>query len=254
MSDLKTRQELYESSYDHRIIPNIPVIIKLDIRGFSRISKSLDKPYCKKISDILVDTMVSLYSQVDNVSLGYQYSDKIILFIKPSDEIWYANKIQKMCSVSASLATYYFMTHYLEKDNSPVIEGVVSFASHVFVVPSATEAVNYLLYKQSHCEQVFINDVIYSILWNKYGKNTAEFLNGKSIEERKELLEEVGVKWKDLPNEYKLGTSCYMTPSIGSSGNVRKSMFVDSGMVVSEMFQDLKTIISTGSDIFRPER
>jgi tRNA(His) 5'-end guanylyltransferase len=106
---LQHRQLAYENSYNQTIISRIPVIIKIDGRSFTRVTKNIPKPFCQKTMLLFNSTMVSLAKQIDGVMFGYQYSDKIILVLRndrsPDETPWFGNHIQKMSSSAASIST-----------------------------------------------------------------------------------------------------------------------------------------------------
>jgi tRNA(His) guanylyltransferase len=64
---LQQRHQAYEAAYDCSIINRLPVIIKLNGRSFSKITKSLQKPFDHQLTALLNDTMLSLAKQIDGV-------------------------------------------------------------------------------------------------------------------------------------------------------------------------------------------
>src|SRR5271157_1802251 len=173
---LHQRQSGYEDAYSQNIISRIPIIIKLDGRSFQRVTRNVPKPFCSKISAMFNGTMVSLAKQIDGVLFGYQYSDKIILVLRndrsQEEDPWFGNNIQKIVSVSASLATYEFMNQLWQMKEAPDLDGVITFSSKVFGVPNINEAINYLIFSQFKCVQTAINECVQTVLWPKYGRQT----------------------------------------------------------------------------------
>lgn len=261
-NSLQQRQLEYEDSYSYKIIPRIPIIIKINGRSFSKVTKQIQKPFCHKTMTLLSDTMLSLAKQIDGVVFGYQYSDKIILVIRndrSSDEDpWFGNCIQKQASASSSIATYEFMSKLWAMDDPPALEGSITFTSSVFGVPSIKEAINNLLYRQFRCLQNVINESVQSILWPRYGPQTNTMLNEKSMDERKKILDEAGFEFDSLPSSYRHGSGVYLTPALvtTSQGQItRQKWIIDFNLpLFTDSKEWLNTIITTGSDIFRPER
>ena len=259
---LQDRQLGYEDSYNQNIISRIPVIIKLDGRNFSRVTKNIQKPFCHKTSALLGGTMLSLAKQIDGVVFGYQYSDKIILVLRNDrsndEDAWFGNNIQKMASISASMCTYEFMSQVLGMNESPRLEGNINFAAKVFGVPSIKESINYLLFRQFRCVQTAINEAVYHVLWPKYGEKTFAFLEDKSMEVRKNILDDANFDFDSLPGAYRHGSAVYLIPSITqtSQGQVaRHKWLVDFNIpLFSDSKEWLGGILATGSDILRPER
>jgi len=261
---LHQRQIGYEDSCNQSIISRIPVIIKIDGRSFSRVTKNTPKPFCHKTMAMLNGTMLALAKQIDGVVFGYQYSDKIILVLRndrsQDEDPWFGNSIQKITSVSASLATYEFMSQLWGVEDPPNLDGAVTFSSQVFPVPNVSEAINYLIFRQFKCVQNAINESVQSVLWPRYGRQTYDLLEDKSMEDRKKILEDSGFDFDSLPGAYRHGSGVYLTPKLvnTSQGQItRHKWLVDFDLPLfteSKAKERLRTILTTGSDIFRPER
>lgn len=111
-TDLDIRMKDYEKITDQKLIRRLPVIIRLDGRSFHTFTRGFKKPF----DDILIDTMqqTALYmcQNVQNCVLAYTQSDEISLLLidyKDFDtQPWFGNRVQKMCSIAASMATMTF--------------------------------------------------------------------------------------------------------------------------------------------------
>ena len=259
---LTQRQTGYEDSYRQKIISRIPVVIKIDGRSFSKVTLNKQKPFCYKTMAMLNGTMLSMAKQIDGAVFGYQYSDKIILILKndrsPDEDAWFGNDVQMLSSVSSSMATYEFMNQLWENENPPDLNGKIVFRSHVFGVPNITETINYLIYKQYHCMQKGITDAVFSVLAPRYGKDVSSMLEDKNLEDRKKILDESGFSWEALPGAFRMGSAVYLVPRLIDTvhGQVTQHKWVlDFNLpMFTEEREWLRTILTTGSDIFRPER
>lgn len=259
---LQQRQLLYENSYSQNIIPKIPLIIKIDGRSFSKITKHVQKPFCHKTAAMLSNTMVNLVKQIDGAVCGYQYSDKIILVLRndrsPDEVPWFGNDIQGICSCTSSMATYEFLNQLWDLDDPPPLEGLISFKAHVFALPSIKETINYLIYRQGRCLQQSINETVKTVLYSRYGKDTNSILEDKNIEDRKMILAESGFDFESLPSAFRNGSITYLTPKLVDTNQgqiTRHKWLLDFEFPLFETSQErLRTILATGSDIFRPER
>jgi tRNA(His) guanylyltransferase len=259
---LQHRQLAYENSYRQNIISRIPVIIKIDGRSFTRVTHNTSKPFCQRTMALLNHTMVALAKQIDGVIFGYQYSDKIILVLRndrsPDETPWFGNCTQKMSTSAASMATYEFMTQMWGMDNPPDLDGAITFSAHAFGVPSIKEVINYLLYRQFRCIQSAVDEAVRSVLWSRYGSETHSILEDKDINDRKQILDEAGFEFDSLPSAFRHGSATYLAPAFFSTthGQITRHKWISDFNV--PLFNDskewLNTIITTGSDIFRPER
>lgn len=264
MTYLYQRQKEYENSYDYSIIKRIPVVLKLDGRSFAKLIKpDNNQPFCHKTAHLLNNTALALAKQIEGVVFGYQFSDKIVFIIKndqtPDTTPWFGNKIQKIVSTSASFATYEFMRLFLEMgDKAPKIEGAVAFSSFCFGIPNIGEAINYLILQQFHCVQLAIDEAVKSVLYPKFGDKVFSLLENKTLNQKEELLEEIGFDFDKFPINYRNGTGIYFIPTLKNTQQgqeTKHKLIVDNRLFsFTENKDTLFTIIKTGSDIFRPER
>ncbi len=159
---LGDRMKTYETVSKNFLVRRMPVIIRLDGKAFHTYTKKLlkqldpnkeDAPYNTQLHNIMVETMMFLCNNIQNVKFGYTQSDEISLLLidyeKLTTEQWFKGNIQKMASVSASLATGYF--NYLVQSLSLVDEDVklplAFFDSRVYNIPKE-EVANYMLWRQ----------------------------------------------------------------------------------------------------------
>ena len=79
----------------------MPILVRIDGKGFSKYTKKLNKPYDIRFSDIMINVTKFLVKQT-NACIGYTQSDEITLVLYAKElnqEIFFAGKIQKMVSV-----------------------------------------------------------------------------------------------------------------------------------------------------------
>ena len=107
-----------------------------------------------------------LCENIQGAKLGYVQSDEISILIIDFEtfdtQSWFENNIQKMCSISASLATAKFnQLRLLRKTFEDVNNGnfklieqekvknqkLAQFDSRIFLVPNRSEAMNYFLWR-----------------------------------------------------------------------------------------------------------
>ena len=255
---LKQRMSSYEESTSIKIINRIPIIIEIDGRSFYKITRNVQKPFCSRTMEILSGTMLSLAKKISGSVFGYQYSDKIILVLRndrsENEDPWFANETQAMCSAASSMATYEFMNLLWQIDKPPNLEGDISFKSRVFGIPSIKETINYIIYKQYNCMQYAINETVYSVL----GRGSV--IDNIGIDERKSLLDKAGVSLDKFPASFHHGSAVYVKPKLIHTDNgvaTQHKWLLDFDVplfVEKKNTERLVTILSTGSDIWRPER
>lgn len=102
----------YEEVFKSRLVRRMPTIIRLDGRSFHTFTKNLKKPFDHVLITAMQSTTFELCKNIQNIKLGYCQSDEISLLLCDYDnlttEAWFDNEVQKICSISASMATLYF--------------------------------------------------------------------------------------------------------------------------------------------------
>lgn len=106
---MKTFYENRSKTYLNR---RTPVIIRLDGCHFHTFTRGFAKPFDKRLMETMQEVTLELCKAIQGCVLGYTQSDEITLVLvdykELDSEAWYDYSIQKLCSVSAALATMYF--------------------------------------------------------------------------------------------------------------------------------------------------
>lgn len=211
----------YEAVTKTRLIRRMPAIIRLDGCHFHTFCKGFKKPFDALFAKTMQATMKYLCENIQGCVLGYTQSDEITLILIDYKQInssaWFDNEVQKICSVSASLATYafnkYFNEFYLEQiaekceiDEYDLIydkarKNGAYFDSRVFNVPKE-EVTNCLLWRQLDAERNSILCLGQSLFTHK----EIERLNIKDLKTK--IENEKGVIWGNLPTPQKRGSCC----------------------------------------------
>ena len=261
---LHQRLKKYEEAYDTFIINKIPVIVKLNGRLFSAVTENIQKPFCQKTRYLFNLTMLELAKQIEGVVLIYGYSDKIFLVLRndqtsENGDAWFGNKVQTLSSITSSVATYKFMTSLLGMGSEgPNLEGSLTFAGFSFGIPTITEVINYLIYQQHICQQTAINESVFYLLQNKFNQHTFAMIKSKTMEEKISILSDSNFNFDQIPLSYRFGALVYKIPELIRTENGQRTKHrwvIDNDIpLISDSKEFIRTIITTGSDIFRPER
>lgn len=106
------RMKSYEQKANLYLEKKIPVAIRLDGKAFHTFTKGLEKPFDKVLTIAMQKTMKALCEEIQGCVFGYTQSDEITLILidyqNENTSAWFDYRIQKMCSVAASMATKYF--------------------------------------------------------------------------------------------------------------------------------------------------
>lgn len=102
----------YESVTKARLVKRMPVAIRIDGKAFHTFTRGFNKPYDLVLSKAMEMTTQKLCENIQGCVFGYTQSDEITLILvdyKTLDtSAWFDNEVQKMCSISASMATMWF--------------------------------------------------------------------------------------------------------------------------------------------------
>lgn len=217
----------YENITRYYLTRRMPVIIRVDGRSFHTFTKGFKKPFDDILVKTMQDTMKYLCENIQGCVLGYTQSDEISLVLTDYAELttdaWFGNNLQKMCSISASMATLAFnkaftrniskqskrfYTEYLEKKDASYIETLeiamnkgAMFDSRVFTIPKE-EVCNALIWRQQDATRNSIQSVGQANFSQKE-------LHGKSCNDIQDMLMlQKGINWNDYSTTLKRGSCC----------------------------------------------
>ena len=154
----------YESRSQTSLTRRVPVIMRIDGKAFHTYTKGLDKPFDKELMNDMDQTAIYLCSKIQGAKCAYVQSDEISILITDYDKLetdaWFDYNVQKMTSISASLATGIFNQLRLQKmvgnefdhsdkylDSKYLNSNLANFDSRVFNIPKE-EVANYFLARQ----------------------------------------------------------------------------------------------------------
>lgn len=114
--NLGVRMKTYEAVSKHFLMRRNPVIIRLDGKAFHTFTKGLKKPFDEILIETMQETAKYLCQNIQGCKLVYTQSDEISLLLTDYENIntsaWFDNNIQKMTSISASMATLAFNDNF----------------------------------------------------------------------------------------------------------------------------------------------
>lgn len=216
---LGDRMKEYEDITRYKLPKKSYVLARIDGKAFHTYCKKLEKPFDTGFIDDMDSTAIRLCENIQNVEFAYVQSDEISLFLHEKDyksEAWYGNNIQKMTSVSASIATAEFNKKRLIRsmeiqtrfqdgiDRNLIMNNelenfkMAEFDSRFWTVPSAIEVHNYFLWRQKDATRNSISSVAQSLYPHKE-------LEGVKSDGLQEMIFQKGINWNDLPAGQKRG-------------------------------------------------
>ena len=200
-SSLADRMKSYEDiSCAQHLIPNLPICIRVDGKAFHSWCRGLERPFDTRLQHVMDEVAAELVDMTDAV-IGYTQSDEISLILwnyaVPNSDIYFHGRRDKLLSVVASAATWFFqraLPAYL-----PTKVGKLAlFDCRVWNVPTPQEACNYLLWREQDATRNSISMAAQACFSPKK-------LHGKNGKEMQEMLFQKGVNWNDYDARCKRG-------------------------------------------------
>lgn len=110
--DLGTRMKEYEKVSRNFLVRRVPVAIRIDGQHFHSFCKGFKRPFDTIFINAMNTTMVELCKNIQGCVFGYVQSDEITLILQDyatiKTDAWFEYNVQKLTSISASMATLYF--------------------------------------------------------------------------------------------------------------------------------------------------
>lgn len=219
-------KENYENRAKTYLVRRMPVIIRLDGKAFHTFTKGMKKPYDEIFHNTMNATMKYLCENIQGCNLGYTQSDEITLLLTDYDTLdtdaWFGYNVQKMCSISAAMATmafnYYFQKFVseacncndwttssywgkaIDKDEFGFFKTAM-FDSRCFNIPKE-EVTNCFIWRQQDATRNAIRMLGYC----HYSSKAIENVSNNELQDM--LMTQKGINFNDMPTEFKRGVCC----------------------------------------------
>lgn len=232
----KRMKEFYEQVPKTRLVRRMPVAIRIDGKAFHTFTRGFKKPFDNILIKSMQETMKYLCENIQGCVFGYTQSDEITLILVDYQKIdtsaWFDYEVQKICSISASMATMAFnkfftsnvkeyvfnkfftsnVKTYLHDITPNILNPLATtymraadkgamFDARVFNIPKE-EVTNLIYWRQLDATRNSIQMVGQANFSHKE-------LQGKSCNMIQDMLhEQKGINWNDFPTVQKRGTAC----------------------------------------------
>jgi tRNA(His) 5'-end guanylyltransferase len=193
-----------KKQYENRTRISLPrrtySIIRIDGKAFHTLTKKMkcERPFDYSFMNAMDETAISLCKEIQGAKFAYVQSDEISIlltdFEKITTDAWFDGNIQKITSVSASIATAKFNNIIFEENSSLL----AYFDSRVFTIPDHYEVENYFIWRQQDATRNSVQLVAQSLYSHKelYKKNQNEL---------QDMIHARGQNWNDYPIGAKRG-------------------------------------------------
>ncbi len=209
--------------YENRTRSFLPrrtyTIIRIDGKAFHSLTKKFDKPFDYTFINQMDETAKYLCKNIQGAKFAFVQSDEISILMTDFDKIntsaWFDGNIQKIASISASMATSKFnQLRYLDYITKKYNDGITTitdlylqnlskiklaeFDSRVFTIPSQIEVFNYFVWRQ----QDTVRNSISSVARTLYSHKELEKVNTDKMQE---MCFQKGINWNDYDSGVKRG-------------------------------------------------
>ena len=214
-TSLGDRMKAYEQTTRSFLMRRTPVIVRVDGKAFHTFTRQLDDVTNTPFSDVMHEAMLrtALYThfKIQNCVFSYTQSDEISFLLKDWNTLdtqqWFNSNIQKIATVSASIATagfnFFFGRLYgqrLSREFPSCAEELAHFDARVFNIPME-EVVNYFIWRQQDATR----NSVQMLGRHYFSHKQLHGLNRSQIQDK--LWTEHNVNWNDLPTWCKRGSS-----------------------------------------------
>ena len=115
------RMKDYESRNQYFLQRRIPVCIRVDMRAGHTFTKGFVRPFDEVFGNAMVKTMEYCAKNIGNFVFSYCQSDEITFILvdyeKLETDAWFNYRTDKLCSISASMATMAFYKYFQDEVN-----------------------------------------------------------------------------------------------------------------------------------------
>ena len=225
----KRMKKYYEEVPNTRLIRRMPVCIRLDGKAFHTFLKGFKKPFDDIFIKTMQDTMRYLCQNIQGCVLGYSQSDEISLILidyqKLTTSAWFDYNVQKICSVSSSMATLAFnklLKNNVDEYRFSKWDGILKYEDgENEYIKTLLRAVDEGAMFDSRCFNIPKEEVANLIFWRQFDASnnsvqmvgqayfTQEELNNKNTNQIQDMLmTQKGINWNDYPIYQKRGSCC----------------------------------------------
>lgn len=248
---LGDRMKEYENISRIYLTKKSPVIIRIDGKAFHTFTRGLKKPFDPLFMEVMQIAAQKLCAAISGCKLAYIQSDEISLLLTDYDttdtQPWFDNNLQKLVSVSASIATLAFNkafeqcadrvfdaysdmwniseseTKYRDCLITYVSKGAM-FDARAFILPKE-EVCNYFIWRQQDATRNSILSVAQSVF-------SAKEMQGKKCNILQDMLfTQKGINWNDCTTTEKRG-SCVIKTVVNQNGVDRQKWIIDNNIPI----------------------
>ena len=261
--DLGTRMKEYEKRNQYYLQKRTPVAIRVDGRSFHTFTRGFKRPFDYIFMKSMQETAKYMCENMGNAKFAYVQSDEITIILTDYDTLetdcWFNYRTDKLCSISASMATMAFNKYFEENVTNEVLE--YKMVPHcVEIQQEIKEYHNTLIAAldkgamfDARCFNIPKEEVTNLIYWRQLdaSRNSIQMvgqanfshneLQNKSCNDIQDMLMlQKNINWNDFPTYQKRG-SCVVKSdeketitedNIGTKMTIRSKWIIDKEMPI----------------------
>ncbi|MEQ2630092.1 tRNA(His) guanylyltransferase Thg1 family protein [Roseburia inulinivorans] len=274
--DLGVRMKtFYEQIPKTKLMRRCPVAIRIDGKAFHTFTRGFQKPFDEVLIKSMQETTKYLCENIQGCVLGYTQSDEITLILvdykKLTSSAWFDYEVQKICSITASMATMAFnklFEKYVDEYRFSKWDGVSNYEDNAWeYIQVLLSAVEKGAMFDARCFNIPKEEVTNLLYWRQddAAKNSIQMV-GRAFFSHKELhkksrndiqdmlMTQKGINWNDFPTYQKRGSCCIKTEEkIMEDITIIKNRFGEDGKKHVVNMKRPHWIIDTEIPIFKGE-
>lgn len=262
-SDLAIRmKEFYENVPKTKLMRRTPVAIRIDGKAFHTFTKGFQKPFDKVLMKSMQETTKYLCENIQGCVFGYTQSDEITLILIDYQTFdtcaWFGYEVQKICSISASMATIAFNKYFTKNVENFVQNCATDYETQGLYGEGTVECELCKTYQKgldkgamfdARCFNIPKEEVTNLIYWRQFDatRNSIQMvgqanfshkeLQNKSCNDIQDMLfKEKNINWNDFPIDCKRGSaviySDYQNPNSLNAKDKVKGWIIDNEMPI----------------------
>ena len=262
-SNLAERMKDYEMRDRYFLQKRIPVAIRVDMRAGHTFTRGFKRPFDYIFMKSMQETAKYMCENMGNAKFAYVQSDEITIILTDYDTLetdcWFNYRTDKLCSISASMATMAFNKYFEENVTNEVLE--YKMVPHcVEIQQEIKEYHNTLIAAldkgamfDARCFNIPKEEVTNLIYWRQLdaSRNSIQMvgqanfshneLQNKSCNDIQDMLMlQKNINWNDFPTYQKRG-SCVVKSdeketitedNIGTKMTIRSKWIIDKEMPI----------------------
>ena len=166
-------------------------IIRVDGRAFHTWTRGLNEPFDRDFMIAMDEVAIQMCEDIQGCRYAYLQSDEISFLLTDFDKLttdaWFGGEINKLCSISAGMASA-----FLSRSGSMSWKPPAVFDGRAFTIPTRTEVLNYFIWRQQDCSR----NSVQMVAQTHYSQKQ---LTGKKSDELQEMIHQKDDNWNSYP-------------------------------------------------------